>query len=297
LAWRGIGDDHNIRFSVSTDGTSWSTPQLVEGAATDDSPSLAWDGTQAWMAWKGVPNDQQLYFATWNLVGKWGAVQGPIPGIGSQFGPSIAIVGSPLIVWKGVEHDSAIYVATFTGGKWVQQTQNPIPGIGTSDRPSIATDPVTGMPRLVWKGVEGDFALYTTTQRSSPTTPPSAAVRFWQPQEKVSWIIAGDAGLGTVKVDGPGSKFGPALVTAGGRLAMAWRGAGDDEDLWFTQAAPGSPTGGQTIAEWSTQAHVGGFASSRFASASRPAIASFSNKTYLAWRGAGDDHRIFISSV
>jgi hypothetical protein len=299
LTWRGIGDDHNIRYSVSKDGFNWSDPRLVAGAASDDSPSLAWDGTLLWMAWKGVPGDQGLYFATWNLnpVAPW-VVRGPINGVGSNFGPSIAIVGLPRMVWKGVKGDSGIYAASFTGGKWVQQTQNPIPGIGTSDRPAIAADPVTSVPvpnaRLVWKGVEGDSALYTTTQRAPPAGP--ATIGFWQPQEQVAWIIAGDGGVGTVEVGRPGSKFGPGLVTAGGRLEMVWRGVGDDEDLLFTQAAPSASVGGQTIAEWSTQAHVGGFASSRFASASRPAIASFSGRTFLAWRGAGADHRIFISS-
>ncbi len=289
LTWRGIGDDHNIRYSISTDGNNWSVPQLVPGAASNDSPSLAWDGTQVWMVFKGTEGDLGLHYARWNLVGPWGTVQ-TIGGVGSQFGPTIAIVGSPVMAWKGVPGDSGIYVATFTSGNWVQQTQNPIPGIGTSDRPAIAADPVTGIPRLVWKGVDGDFALYTTTQRGT-------SVGLWQPQEQVAWIIVGNGGLGTVEVGRPGSKFGPGLVTGRGRLLMVWRGAGDDEDLWFTQAAPDPGTAGQTIAEWSTQAHVGGFASSRFASASRPAVASFSGRTYLAWRGAGDDHRIFISSV
>jgi len=289
LAWRGIGDDHNIRYSVSSDGFNWSSPRFVPGAASNDSPSLAWDGTQVWMVFKGTEGDQGLHYATWNLVGNWGTVQ-TIAGVGSQFGPSVAIVGSPIMAWKGVEHDSGIYVATFTGGKWTPQTQNPIPGIGTSDRPAISSDPVTGVPRLVWKGVEGDSALYTTTRRGT-------SIGFWQPQEQVAWIIGGNGGLGTVVVGRPGSRFGPGLIAAGGRLAMVWRGEDDDEDLWFTQAAPDAGTAGQTIAEWSTQAHVGGFASSRYASASRPAIASFAGKTFLAWRGAGSDHRIFITSV
>jgi hypothetical protein len=299
LTWRGIGDDHNIRFSKSVDGKSWSDPQLIAGAATADSPSLAWDGNQVWMVWRGVPadqgpGDQGLYFATWNLVGDWSQVQN-IGGFGSNVGPSIGIVlGSPLMVWKGVEGDSGIYAASFTGGTWVQQNQNPIPGVGTSDRPAVAADPVTGMPRLVWKGVGGDFALYTSTRQGATNL---QQIGFWQPQQQVAWVIVGDGGLGTVEVGRPGSQFGPGLVTASGRLAMVWRGAGDDEDLWFTQAAPDAGVGGQTIAEWSTQAHVGGFASSRFASASRPAIATFAGRTFLAWRGAGADHRIFITSV
>jgi hypothetical protein len=105
-------------------------------------------------------------------------------------------------------------------------------------------------------------------------------------------VVAGNGALGTVGVGRPGSEFGPGLITTGGRLSMVWRGVGTDEDLWYTQAAPDAGLPGQTIAEWSTQANVGGFAS-----ASIPAIAAFNGNTYLAWRGAGSDHRIFTTFV
>ena len=286
LAWRGIGDDHNIRTSVSTDGTHWSPQQIVPGAASGDGPSLAWDGSQLWMVWKGVPGDQGLYYATWNLSSPWGNVTNIGP-VGSSCSPSIGIIGSPILVWKGVDDDSGIYFATFSGG-WSNQQE--IGGIGTSDRPAITADPVTGIPRLVWKGILGDHALYTSTQRAV-----SSGVSFWQPQEQVSWLATGNGQQGTVGVGHPGSQLGPGVVTANGKLSMVWRGVGDDEDLWFTQAAPdaglpGAPA--QTVAEWSTQAHVNGFATS-----SRPSIAAFGGRTWLAWRGAGDDHRIFLTSV
>ena len=278
LAWRGIGDDHNIRIAVSTDGQHWSPQGQVPGAASSDGPALAWDGSQLWMLWKGVPNDGGLYYATWNLTSPWSAVS-QIPNRGSSCGASVAIIGTPIMVWKGVDGDSAIYSATFSGSWGAQQ---PVPGVGTSDRPAITADPVTGIPRMVWKGIDGDDGLYTSTLRGL----------FWQPQEAVAWVIAGNGPAGTVGIGHPGSAFGPSLVTSGGRLSMVWRGVGNDESLHYTQAAPDAGLPGQTIAEWSTQAQVGGFAS-----ASIPAIAAFNGNTYLAWRGAGDDHQIYTTFV
>jgi DNA-binding CsgD family transcriptional regulator len=69
LAWKGIGDDHNIHFATSGDGRTWAERGSVPGAASSHGPSLAWDGTLLWMVWKGVPGDAGLYFATWNLTG------------------------------------------------------------------------------------------------------------------------------------------------------------------------------------------------------------------------------------
>ena len=140
---------------MSGDGASWSQPQIVPGTATSDSTSLAWDGSQVWMVWKGVPGDQGLYFARWNLVGRWGQV-GNIGGTGSNFAPSVAVVGLPpgpgsqlvpMMASKGVDGDSQLYAANFVNGAWTPQNQNPIPGVGTSDKPAVAVDPVTGEPR------------------------------------------------------------------------------------------------------------------------------------------------------
>jgi len=281
LAWRGIGDDHQIWFSRSTDGINWTPQQSVPGAGTSDGPSLAWDGAQLWMVWKGVPGDQALYYATTNgALVNWSGVTS-IGGVGSSCGPSITTVPGvgPLLVWKGVDDDSGIYFTTYQAGSW--QPQNNVGGVGTSDRPAVALD-VTGIPRMVWKGVEGDHGLYTSTLRGL----------FWQPQQLVSWVVAGNGGLGTVTVGYPGSEFGPGLITAVGKLFMAWRGVGEDQELWFTQAALGPSFGGQSAAEWSSQAVVGNVASS-----SRPAVASFNGNVYLAWKGVAGDHAIYSTFV
>ena len=279
LAWRGIGDDLNIHYAVSSDGLTWTPQQTVPGAASADGPSLAFNGVQLVMVWRGVPGDQGLYFASWDLTNPWSVVT-PIGNTGSSFGPSISVIGSPIMAWKGVDGDSGVYFSTFTNGQWGGQRN--IGGIGSSDRPAIAADPVTNVPRLVWKGIEGDHALWTSTLRGL----------FWQPQEQVAWVIAGNGPAGTVGVGHPGSQYGPGLTSGGGRLSMVWRGIDDDQTLWYTQAAPDPAVAGQALAAWSTQANVGGFATS-----SRPTIAAFSGNTHLAWKGAGSDHRIFTTSI
>jgi hypothetical protein len=290
MAWRGIDDDHNIYVSSSTDGTFWTPQKPIFNAASADGPSLAWDPVAGlvWMAWRGVPGDQGLYNATWNITGEWGNVQN-IPQTGSSHAPSIAMIGvvpgvargNPYLIWKGVDGDAGLYYSTYsdTGG-WAPQ--KPIGGVGSTDSPAIAPDPVTGVPRMVWKGVAGDNALYTSTLRGL----------FWQPQDFVAWVEVGNGGQGTATIGRPFTSAGPGLISTGQQLLMIWRGSDPDQDLWFTQAAPDSTPGLAPIAEWSTQAHVSGYASS-----SRPSVAVFHGRTFLAWKGVADDHGIYTTFV
>ena len=288
MAWRGIGDDHNIYVSSSTDGTFWTPQKPVFNAASADGPSLAWDPVRGlvWMVWRGVPGDQGLYYDTWNITGEWSQVQN-IPQTGSSHGPSIAIgapgagPGIPYLVWKGVAGDAGLYFSTYSdSGGWA--AQKPIGGVGSTDSPAVALDPVTAVPRMVWKGVAGDNALYTSTLRGI----------FWQPQDFVAWVEVGNGGQGTATVGRPFTSAGPGLVSNGQQLLMIWRGSDPDQDLWFTQAAPDSTPGLPSIAEWSTQAHVAGNASS-----SRPSVAVFHGRTYLAWKGVAGDHGIYTTFV
>lgn len=283
MAWRGIGDDHNLWYATSSDGASWTPQQTIPGAASTDGPSLAWDGGQVWAVWKGVPGDSGLYFATWDTdpASVWSGVT-PIGGVGSTHGPSIAIIGGlPTMAWKGIDGDSGIYVSTFTGGGWAPQ--NNVGGVGTSARPSITTDPISGFPRLLWKGVDGDYALYTSIQFNN---------QFWQPQEQVAWVVLGNGPAGTVGVGHPGSEVGPGVVTSGGKILMAWRGTGDDQRVWFTQAAPDPATSGPSLMAWSTQANIGGAGTS-----DPPAVAAFGGRLFVAWKGIAGDHAIYTSFI
>jgi len=292
MVWRGTGSDHNLWFATSTDGTSWTPQQTIPGAASDDGPSLAFDGAVLWMAWKGIPGDHGLYYTTWDLNNPWGQ-RTPIPNTGSSQGPSIAIVGNvPVLVWKGVPDDQNIYYSVFdrASNNWIDQRN--VGGVSTSDRPSVTTDPIANGPRMVWKGADFDDELYTSQLRGNWQPPNSDA--FWEPQQEVTWIIAGNATAGTVSVGRPGSAFGPNLAMAPGTIYMTWRGVLDDQDLWFTQGAPDAPPagGGPSVMEWSTQANVG-----RFATSNRPSITLFKGNPFVAWKGAGSDRTIYTTTL
>lgn len=282
MAWKGIGGDDNIFYASSRDGLTWTEQKVVEGVGTSDAPSLAWDGTRLWMAWTGIPGDSSLFYATTTDPTTWPANPGiPIGNVGSSNGPSIAMTPAPTLVWKGVEGDSGIFFSTFNAANNPQwSSQQHIPGIGSSDRPVLVTD-VTGQPLMVWKGIEGDSDLFATTQTGF----------FWQPQQVVSWIVPGNGGQGTIDVSLPGTSCGPGITTDGARVFVAWRGAGNDSGIWFTQRT-NDVVGGVNIVEWSSQGNIPDVGTSH-----RPAVAFFAGRLYLAWKGVGDDTTLWITRL
>jgi len=280
MAWRGSGDDDRVWVSRSVDGINWTPQHPVPGAGTTDAPTLAWDGAKVWLAIRGVPDDDGLYWATSGDLGdNWSGVS-PIPGTGSLVGPAMTVFkGAPLLVWRGIPGDDGLYYSTWNNASvppaW--SAQNNIGGTGSADRPSVCVD-FNGLPRVVWRGIPGDDSLYTST----------LVGLFWQPEQSVEWVIAGNGPAGTVGVGVPGSDLGPSVTSAGGKILLAWRGVPGDDGIYFTQGAAGP--GGQPPVEWSTQAVISGAGTSH-----RPAIAVLSGRIFVAWKGIDGDTSIYTT--
>jgi hypothetical protein len=281
MVWRGVGDDHNIWISTSTDGNDWTPQRKFGDVGTIASPAIAWDGRRLWMVWRGSGDDQGLYYKTSTdfFVGDNPAQQN-VKGVGSSNGPRIAIISNtPTLVWKGVRDDGGIYFTRFVGGQW--QAQANIGGVGTGSSPAICAD-FGGGARLLWRGSRDDHNMYTTF--SSPT------LSNWQPQSLLRWTIPGNAGApGTTQA--AGTTAGPALAQVGNVIQAAWHGAKGDNGLWFTQLA-NDIVSGKTVQEWSAQANIPGVGSS-----DGPSIASFKGRLHMVWKGIPNDGGIYTSTV
>ncbi len=94
-------------------------------------------------------------------------------------------------------------------------------------------------------------------------------------------------------VDERSSSDGPTFVTTGSfnfthtfnRLWMAWKGRGNDSSIWISSSANGQ--------DWTPQVPLDGVRSTH-----GPALAAFpssgpSPRVYLAWKGEGNDNRLF----
>jgi hypothetical protein len=86
------------------------------------------------MAWKGIDNDQGIWFSSFD--GSNWAPQQNVSGVGTSVGPSLAVFNGRLFMaWKGIEGDQGIWFSSFDGSNWAPQ-QN-VSGVGTSFRPNL----------------------------------------------------------------------------------------------------------------------------------------------------------------
>jgi Papain-like cysteine protease AvrRpt2 len=114
--WKGINSDQGIYFS-SFDGNSWVPQRNIPGVGSSFGPSLAvyqnFQGqTLLYAAWKGIYNDQGIYFSSFD--GNNWAPQQNIANVGTSVGPAIAPFANLLYAaWKGENSDQGIYWSLF----------------------------------------------------------------------------------------------------------------------------------------------------------------------------------------
>jgi hypothetical protein len=86
-----------------------------------------------------------------------------------------------------------------------------------------------------------------------------------------------------------GSATGPSLAAYGDHLWAVWRGAGDDQAVWWSRVAVDDPDGWRD-APWEPQQVIPG-ARSR----TGPCLANVGSNVLAAWRGPDADQSVFFS--
>ena len=141
---------------------------------------------------------------------------------------------------------------------------------GTTDRPALAFMSVSNFAEtqsslhMVWTGGSGDSGIYWSQLNGD----------VWMPQANIPGIGSSHSpSLTSVPVAGDTPRQG---------LFMAWKGAGDDQTLYWSR---------NDGRDWLSQSRVEGVSSS-----CRPAVAQFNGQVYMAWKGAADDSGIYWST-
>jgi hypothetical protein len=219
------------------------------------------------MAWKGVRDDQALYFAT-KRTGGWTGQQ-QIAGVGSSHRPALAIFSGIRMAWKGVRGDQGIYWSSFSGGNWAPQER--IRGIGTSASPAL----VTFRDRLYmfWKGVEGDSRVYYSWLDNGPGA-------IWQPQRVVAYADYQTSGGVWHHI---GNSSGPSATVRADRILLAWKGVSGDQGIYFSLFDGNEFTG---------QIKVSGVGTSQ-----GPGVCTVGSFTHMAWKGVEGDNNIYWSTL
>ena len=122
MFWKGIEDDSNVYYAWIDDqpGTIWQAQRVVaytdartEGnveinIGTSSRPVAAVRGNTIVLAWKGIPGDSGLYFAS--LENNEWSGQINVAGVGSSMGPGLATLNGRLyMAWKGIPGDNGLY--------------------------------------------------------------------------------------------------------------------------------------------------------------------------------------------
>ena len=273
MAWKGSSDDQHI-YEATFENNAWTPQQLIAGRISSHAPALGTfdlaDGTTSTgllMAWKGGGDDQGLYFASNSGTG-WTA-QANVPNVGSSEGPALAMFGPPHMAWKGIEDDQGIYWSRLAATGW--EPQRRVDGVGTTHSPTL----VVFQDRLFmfWKGVEDDSRVYF----SSLGREPDAA---WQPQKNVTYPVNNASGLIFASI---GTSRGPSATQHGNRIMLAWKGAQEDQAIYFSLFDGNEFTG---------QIAISGVGTSE-----GPAVCRLGGTTYMAWKGVEDDSVIYVSTI
>jgi hypothetical protein len=232
-AWKGAGNDGGIYYSSTSnpDGQNWAPQKNIGGVGTGSSvgPSLAVFQNRLYAAWKGAGNDVGIYYSSNSNPDdpkNW-APQKNIAGVGSSVGPSLAVFKDRLYAaWRGAADNQGIWwSSTLDGINWAPQ-QN-IAGVGSSVGPSLAV--FKDRLYAAWRGAGDNQGIWWSSTLDGQNWSSSLDGKNWAPQQNIS---------------GVGSSVGPSLAVFHDRLYAAWRGAGDNQGIWWSSASslPPPPT-------------------------------------------------------
>jgi len=280
MAWKGTAGDSELYFASSFDGVQWSPQQRIDGVGSSDGPSLTafnpsspndYPRSGLFMAWKGVRDDANIYWATNVDQGGWSDQQ-RIDGVGTSSRPAVVEFNNQMVMaWKGVSGDAGIYWSRLNGGSWSPQIR--IAGRGTSHGPALVV--FGGQLHMYWKGIQDDDNVYHAVLVD-------AANGIWGPQDRVSYVDAGNLASGETPI-AIGTSDSPVATVRGNELVLAWKGIPGDDDLWFSRFSNGEYSGQMNVP------NVG--------SAAGPSIVNLNGRLVLAWRGIPDDSNLYVSTL
>jgi hypothetical protein len=259
-AWKGSNGDERIWYSFYN-GVQWLPRQAFPNPdATSVRPSLApWlveIGELIVAPWKGGDSDERIWYSV--FTNSWDPQQ-VVPGVDTSVGPSLAnALGDIYAAWKGGDGDEKIWYSKFDGTSW--DPQQVVPGVATSVGPSLAES--LGYLFAAWKGGDGDERIWYSRFDGSS----------WAPQKAMPDPIR--------------SSDKPSLTAYQNWLYVVWKGGDDDERIWYTMSRDGINFG---FADGAVQMTL----PSNVFTSGAPSLAPAFQQLYFAWKGGGNDDRIW----
>jgi hypothetical protein len=246
--------------------------------------------------WKGVGSDRGLY------SGRGG--DGDQAGITmrSSAAPALTTTNTgPFLAAKDPDSQGINYTKLLGPSGMTWDTVRNVPGAGTSTGPAVAF--FRNATHMVWKGIEGDFGIYTTSfpgglpaapkpvaNVGTGTRPALAVFRdrlymAWRGVADQSIFFSRFDGSGWVPqstVPGVGTSASPALAVLNDRLVMVWKGIDNNQDVWFTTYDGSS---------WAPQSPVPGIGTN-----SGVSLSAGPDRIFMSWRGVEGDPSLYYTT-
>lgn len=236
--------------------------------------------------WKGIPNDDRLFYSSWSGSGNW-TPQVAVAG-NTSHGPALGAMGGHVYAaWKGEWSDFRLWFNKLNGTTWTAQAQ--IPNAYSDVGPALAgfgTHLVAAWKHAWDQGIH--YAIYNGTSWSAPAQIPGVATSVgpslatfnnklyaaWKGEnnDQGIWYASynGTNWSAQAEIPGVATSVGPSLAVLGNKLYAVWKGENNDNGLWYA-SFDGT--------HWSAQAQLPGGSSNIGA-----AIATLGNKIYGIWR-------------
>jgi hypothetical protein len=247
-------------------------------------------------AWKGVGADKGLYAGQGSDGDQSGIT------MRSSAAPALTTTSTgAFLAAKDPDSQGINYTKLLGPSGMTWDTVRNVPGAGSSTGPSVAL--FRNAVHMVWKGIEGDFGIYTTSfQGGLPATPhgiPNVgtgtrpALAVFRDRLYMAWRGVSDQNIFFSRFDGSnwlpqntvpgvGTSATPALAVLNDRLVMVWKGIDNNQDVWFTTYDGFS---------WATQAPVPGVGTN-----SGVSLSAGPDRIFMAWRGIEGDPSLYYTT-
>jgi|GEM_PF-563395 len=212
LAWKGMGNDPDICYSCFN-GIQWTMQRQVKSGPTifktSHGPALAVyrgkftvDNDKLYMAWKGVPGDEHIWYSCFNGT-QW-TMQQSVPGALTSCGPALATYSK---YWEHAKSYDPYYKDLYMVWKGSDTGNN------------------NGNNTQIWQTIWYKVKVTPNTESSDVITCDSGLGEGWQSPKLTS------AANNTSDT--------PALVVFNGKLYMAWKKQ-DEEKIFLSHLETGS---------------------------------------------------------
>jgi hypothetical protein len=280
-------DTDRIYWSPNTSAIGgipqWATPpQLPRDApASSSTPSICGNQEPICMAWKGVSDDPVIWYSLWDTAaGTWGP-QIASPFQTEHFPTVVHFRGHTLMFWNSSNprwphpeyHDNILW-SELVNGEWV----HPL-GSGEHNVAKLGLPHVEGIA-AAWNTHEDALYIAWRDVRHDNSGKEIISVSWWRLDnhtESGGFLWQENGTIPSAAASAP-----PALACDGNVLTAAWRNVENDHISWA----------------WSVNgaAWFGPYSLTDRRTSSGPALAALgTSDIVMAWKGGGDDTRIWWS--